>query len=139
MSARFQNGRRVHPILFECGLRMYAYPVPTGRGLSAVERIWHIKDSQGQITALAFRLKSFTPLSVFPLDSEAVYRVHKGRGRPTPCSKGGPKRIWHIEDSQGQITALAFRLKSLRCSRLAQKRSTVSKKGRGRQMPAFAK
>ena len=87
---RFQNGRRVPPIVFEKGLRMYVYPVPKRRGMSAVWRIWHIQDRPGQVTALGFRLKSLKPLKLFPLDAEAVYRVQKGRGIHTPCSKGAP-------------------------------------------------
>ena len=61
VGAYFQNGRRVHPIFFENGFRMYGYPVPKVCVMSAVERIWHIKDSQGHITALAFRSKSLKP------------------------------------------------------------------------------
>ena len=75
-----QNGRRVHPIFFAKGLRMYVYPVLKGRGMSAAERIWHIQNSQGQITALAFRSKSAKPWKLLPLRSEAVYRVQRGRG-----------------------------------------------------------
>ena len=40
--------------------------------LTAVERIWHTPDSQGQILALAFRRKSSKPSKLFPLRSEAV-------------------------------------------------------------------
>ena len=37
----------------------------------AVVEVWHIHDSYGQILALAFRLKFFTPCKWFPLRSEA--------------------------------------------------------------------
>ena len=39
---------------------------------SAVQRMWHIHDSQGQILPLAFRRKSPTPFMMFPPRSEAV-------------------------------------------------------------------
>ena len=42
MSARFQNGRRVHPISFENGVRMYVHPVPKGCGMFAAEQRCHI-------------------------------------------------------------------------------------------------
>ena len=38
---------------------------------TAVERIWHIHHSQGQMLALAFRQKSLTPWKLFPLRPEA--------------------------------------------------------------------
>ena len=40
---------------------------------AAVERNWHIQDSQGQILALAFSLKSLKRSKFFPLRSEADY------------------------------------------------------------------
>ena len=73
----------MQPIFFEKGLRMFVYPVSKGRGMSAVQQIWHIKDSQGQITALSLRSKPFRPFKLFSLDSEAVYRVQKRCGRQT--------------------------------------------------------
>jgi len=41
---------------------------------TAVERMWQMQDSQGQILALAFRQKSSKPCKVFPLRSEAATR-----------------------------------------------------------------
>ena len=38
---------------------------------AAVERIWHVYGSQGQIPALAFRQGSFTYFKLFPLHLEA--------------------------------------------------------------------
>ena len=38
---------------------------------SVVERIWHIQDSQGQILASTFKIKSLKPVKVFPLRAEA--------------------------------------------------------------------
>ena len=70
---------------------------------SAIERIWHTYDSQGQILALAFR------------------GATRDRGKRTTAVK----RILHMQDSQGPILALAFRLKSLfssRCFLFARKR-----------------
>ena len=48
--------------------------LPTGESAvqkTAVERIWHIEDIQGQVLALTFRLKSVTRFKVFPLRSKA--------------------------------------------------------------------
>ena len=39
--------------------------------VDCVERIWHIQDSQGQVLALAFRLKSLKLVKLLPLRSEA--------------------------------------------------------------------
>ena len=43
-----------------------------GTGLSDVERMWHMQDSQGPILALALRKKAFKRLKLFPFRSEAV-------------------------------------------------------------------
>ena len=50
--------------------------IGTLASLPAVDRIWRIQDCQGQIRALAFKLKSVTPFELFHLRSEAVFVNH---------------------------------------------------------------
>jgi len=45
-----------------------------GDGKTAVERMWHIPDSQGQILALYFRQKSLKSYKLFPPRSAAVFK-----------------------------------------------------------------
>ena len=58
---------------------------------AAVERIWHIWDSQGQILALAFRQKSFKRFKLFPLRPTAAWKLRAespsghGSGDTTTC------------------------------------------------------
>ena len=46
--------------------------------MAAVELIWHILDSQGQILALAFRGKSLNTLDLFPVRSAAAWTEWDG-------------------------------------------------------------
>ena len=44
---------------------------------TAVERLWRLSDSQGQILPLSFTQQSLEYFDVFPLSLDAVYRVHR--------------------------------------------------------------
>ena len=57
---------------------------------AAVERMWHIQDSQGQILALPFRFKSVKPFKVFPLRSKAERGVKGGGHDDGPCLQKEP-------------------------------------------------
>ena len=63
---------RIYSVLppLRAGHSTFALPL---NSRSAVERIWHTYDSQGQILDLAFRLKSFYPLNVFLFCSKAAW------------------------------------------------------------------
>ena len=56
-----------------CALNTNAEAIRSRFGLAAVERVWHTQDSQGQILALVFRLKSVNPFKVLPLRSLAAF------------------------------------------------------------------
>ena len=59
---------------------------------AAVERIRHIQDSQGQIMALAFRLKSLKSLKLFPLRSDnKASDFFPGTSRVVPTGSGNMK------------------------------------------------
>ena len=66
---------------------------------SAVERIWHIQDSQGQILALALRLKSLKLYKVFP------FRVDEDRAVDAAERGGEFEEPW-LEREEGLREAL---------------------------------
>ena len=76
---------------------------------SAVERIWHMEDSQGQILALACRLKFFEPFELFPLCSEADSQNTYGGGHSAhmsgtaPGAKLQPTSPWPYASVRGMV------------------------------------
>ena len=57
-------------------------------GDTALETIWHIQDSQGQILALVVRKQALKCFRLFPLRSEAEGRVSGGAGTRMEGSEG---------------------------------------------------
>ena len=55
---------------------MSAAPLPA----TAIGRLGHTHDSQGQILALASMFKALKPFKVFPLRSKAEQLTHQGLG-----------------------------------------------------------
>jgi len=80
------------------------------RGATAVERIWHLEDSQGQILAVNSKSKSMKSLKLFTFRSEAalpersqpnltesVHNVVLQKSIPAPIRQP----ILYISDSKG--------------------------------------